>query len=112
MNEKQFENYLREFQPKKPRALTALRAVPTKWRRLAAAAAIVLVCGASLWTGLKEKQVEKNSEPAGAWKIRIVLTNRVLENPGSLEAALEEQTKGSLPRMDGQESTLRVLAKE
>lgn len=112
MNEEQFENYLREFEPKKPRALPAFEVLGVKWRRLAAAAAIVLVCGSSLWIGWKEKQAEKTSEQSSAWKKRIVLTNRALENPQSLEAVLEEQTKGSLPRMDEQESTLRVLAKE
>jgi hypothetical protein len=112
VNDEKFEHYLREFEPKKPRALPKLEVVPVKWRRLAAAAAMVFVCGSCLWIGLKEKQVEKNSKPPSAWKMRIVLTNRALQNPESLEASLEEQTKGSLPRLDGQESTLRVLAKE
>lgn len=112
VNEEQFENYLREFQPKKPRALPALEVAPVKRRRLVAAAAMVFVCGSCLWIGLKEKRDNKNSETVSAWKMRIVLTNRALENPQSLEKVLEEQTKGSLPRLDGQESTLGVLAKE
>src|SRR5258705_10481317 len=48
-NDEQFENYLREFEPRKPRALEPKRqSAPDSWRRLAAAAAMMIALGTSL----------------------------------------------------------------
>src|SRR5229473_4384363 len=46
----QFEHYLREFQPLKPRAFPSqTRRLPELLRRLAAAAVVTVVLGTSLW---------------------------------------------------------------
>lgn len=121
MNDAELENYLREFAPRKPKPLPAVEAGRMNWRRLAAAAAILLACGASLWVGLQSKRVAQSSEAANrqtskeiqsAWRLRIVLTNQALESPATFEAELAEEAGASLPRLDGRESTLRVLARE
>src|SRR5260370_37332959 len=49
-NDRKFEEYLGEFRPRKPRALPELIVHRQVWpRRLAAAAAIAISLGASLW---------------------------------------------------------------
>jgi hypothetical protein len=120
-NDENFENYLREFQPRTPRALPTVTAVPSTWRRLAAAAVIAIACGGSLWIGLQEKQAGSNagtaisqtlSETKSVWKVRITLTNQALENPASFEAELEKEASAKLPGLSGRKSTLSVLAKE
>jgi hypothetical protein len=121
MNDEKFENYLREFEPRKPRTLPMVAALPSPWRRLAAAAVFAVACGGSLWIGLHEKQVGSDSRTAikqvpfetkSTWKVKITLTNRALENPASFEAALIEEASTRLPGLSGRESTLSVLAKE
>src|SRR5258706_13730380 len=49
-NDEQFENYLREFEPRGPRALEPKRQPALdSWRRLAAAAGVMIALGTSLW---------------------------------------------------------------
>jgi hypothetical protein len=128
MTDEKFENYLREFEPKKPRVLpvellerkTAARF--DGWKRLVAAAAIVLTCGAALWTGLREKpslSPEGTSERFGPGKVVVgrkktafELTRVALEDSAAFEAAVEQESREILPRLDGPDSALRVLAKE
>lgn len=122
MNDDQLENYLREFQPKNPRALPVVEMRPPKWRRLAAAAAVALVCGVSLWLSHQKRQPvvaltpraipnEFNAHTGEKWSV-LVLTKAALEDPTSLDSALEQASRSSLPRFEQQDSALRVLAKE
>ncbi len=115
MSDEKFESFLREFEPKKPRALP-LRLFEKKrgpryenWRRLSAAAAVILVCGASLWTGIRQARIApvKNSEIAITLKLgkqprhsAFELTRTALEDPSAFEAALELESRNSLPRFE------------
>lgn len=123
MNEQQFEDYLHEFCPKTLRTLPAPARVSMKWRRLAAAAVIVLACGASLWFVVRKQPALHRAErrEANAIGLRTPLIQRMpvlmlervaLENPEQLDMILQRASRGSLPSFTSPDSTLRVLAKE
>jgi hypothetical protein len=117
-HDEQFEKYLSEFQPRPPRALPEPAIYQRVWlRRLVAAAAVVLMCGASIWLMSRaparmdtaQKHVVKNDAPP---KSMIALTRLALENPSELDAILARSSGNTLPRFDRPDSALRVLAKE
>ena len=122
---KKFEEYLGEFQPRKPRALPALIVHRQAWpRRLAAAAAIAMFLGASLWFVRRKNELisgepaAKNStstleaeSPARPLAL-LPLTRLALENPEQVDAQLTAASRRVLPDFRGSNSTLRVLAKE
>jgi hypothetical protein len=116
VNEEQFENYLREFEPKKPRALSEL-AAPLNWRRLAAAIAIFFLGATSLWNVFHHQNrkkvdtkvfVEQMPVPAST----ISLTKLAVENPSDFEATLDARALKTLQRFDRADSSLRALARE
>jgi len=118
MQDEQLESFLREFEPRRPRALPSVRRM---WpRRLAAAAVVVVVLGGSLWLGRKHAAlrgvhaVTKTDEQA---QVRtqmnlLPLTRMALEDPARLDRALSAASREMLPDLHGSESTLGVLAKE
>jgi hypothetical protein len=125
----QFENFLREFKPRRPRALpdahaSAPATLSTSTCRLAAAAVITAALGASLWflsqnsaqdeAGVIAKnEVSAPVAPiAGQVLSAWTLTRLVLEDPTRLDAALASSRGSHLPRFDREGSILRVLAKE
>ena len=115
--DEQFEKYLSEFQPRPPRALPEPVIYQRIWlRRLVAAAAVVLMCGASIWLISRaparmetaQKPVVNNAPP----KSMLALTRLALEDPSELDAILAKSLGNTLPRFDRPDSALRVLAKE
>jgi hypothetical protein len=124
-NDKNFEEYLGEFQPRKPRALPELIGHRQVWpRRLAAAAAIAISLGASLWFVRRKNElnraeiVAKNStsileatSPARPLAM-LPLTQLALQDPDQLDAQLTAASLRVLPDFRGSNSALRVLAKE
>jgi len=124
-NDREFEKYLREFQPRKPRALPEEVIPKTVWtRRLAAAAAVMMAVGASLWlvgkkpAGQRAGSMTRDRPVAAVEQSQrrapslLVLTRLAVENPSELDATLEAAQKNSLPRFDRKDSALRILAKE
>ena len=118
----QFEKYLGEFQPRRPRALPAPAISRQVWlRRFAAAASIGIALGASLWffgkrnewSGgeLGEKKAATQETKSAPLSL-LPLTQLALEKPEKLEAELTRASQRVLPDFRGSESTLRVLAKE
>ena len=121
----QFEKYLGEFQPRRPRALPE---PAIHWqvspRRLAAATAITIALGASLWFARKKSElsggviVRKDTALIPESKLvaqplsLLLLTQLALEAPEQLDAELTKASRRVLPDFRGKESTLRVLAKE
>jgi hypothetical protein len=122
-HDEQFEKYLSEFEPRRPRALPE----PTierqsRLRRIAAAAAIAAALGASLWSawqdpagqnavtvGTNRSVAVKNETPIRALST-MELTRLAVENPSGLDAALEVSQENHLPRFDRKDSVLRILA--
>ena len=124
-HDEQFENFLREFQPRRPRALPAPLAAKPIWpRRLAAAALIAVSLGISLWSlrrnspphkdliAAQETQVAPGAKSAPASLSLLPLTQLALEDPARLDAVLTEASRHVLPSLRGSESTLRALTKE
>jgi hypothetical protein len=124
-NDEQFESYLREFEPRPPRALPdVLTGGDMQWRRFAAAAAITIALLTSAWFAVKRpaakhdevvtKKASAERATEGAFvRLSIVpLTEIAIDDPGRLDAALNTASRRVLPDFRGSDSTLRVLAKE
>jgi hypothetical protein len=116
-HDEQFENFLREFQPRRPRALPAPLAVKPIWlRRLVAAAVIAVSLGVSLWSLWRKSPPRKDLTAAKTTQALplslLPLTQLALEDPTRLDAVLTEASRHVLPSLRGSESTLRALAKE
>ena len=122
--DKQLEEYLGEFQPRRPRALpeTVLHR-RVSLRRLAASATVTIALGASLWFmgyGSDWRGGEPGENKAAVQEAKsappplslLPLTQLALKNAEKLDAELARASLGVLPDFRGSESTLRVLAKE
>ena len=122
-HDEQFENYLREFQPRRPRALRLEEQTSgMRWRRFAAAATVALVFGMSLWfagrrparapSGIVSKQAADRPASTDMRFSRLSMTQLAVNDPRQLDAVLENASRNVLPDFRGAKSTLRVLAKE
>jgi hypothetical protein len=122
MHDEEVERYLAEFEPRPVRALGVPRSKRVWPLRLVAAAAVVLVCGVSLWylrhetKGVKDALSRRHVLPTTAVRTvnlnAIALTKLALENSEHFEALLTDRSQSVLPSFQGENSTLRVLAKE
>ncbi len=128
MDDKKFEEYLSEFRPREPRALTASDAgFWQRWgARVAVAAVLVLIAAAALiWI---RQHVRRSITARVSQPERSVATPRqsatrdiasevslgrlgMLDNrdPAQLDAALAEASRRLLPHVDRPESTLHSL---
>jgi hypothetical protein len=122
-HDEEIESYLNEFRPRAIRPLEQEPESPTVWlRRLAAAAAIVLAGGLSIWFSWRETTMvpQEASDPQPLLSIKFgpktmntfLLTKLALEDTKTFSAVLTEESRRVLPSLQGQESTLRVLAEE
>jgi hypothetical protein len=123
-HDEEFEQYLGEFDPRRPRALPAAVGSRRVWpQRLAAAAAITIAMGTSLWMFHGKSSNERNSSAAnsnaaadstttGRRMSLAALTQMALHDPAQLDAELAEASRRMLPDFRRSDSTLRVLAKE
>lgn len=116
MPDEQLESFLREFQPRRPRALPETRArAPLLHPRLAAAAVILILLAGSLWlvaTDVARKPVGAVKSAREAQMGLLSLTRLAFDDPASFDAALNEASRDSLPNFQGSDSTLQVLSKE
>jgi hypothetical protein len=122
MHDEELERYLAEFKPRRVRALE----VPGDKRvwplRLVAAAVIFIVGGLSFWyqwqetKGVKDALSSRHVLPTTAVRASnlnaIALTRLALEDNEGFEALLADRSRSALPSFQGDDSTLRVLAKE
>ena len=118
-NDEQFESYLREFEPRRPRALELKRqSAVDSWRRLAAAAGVMIALGTSLWLVLHSParqgfQTVSADKEAVRIRLSIVPLTKLAEtDPTQLDAELATASRQVLPDFRAEESTLRVLAKK
>ena len=117
------ERYLREF---RPRATRPLEVAPKPrnilpWR-LATAAALVLLAGGSLWLAHRERARPKEAADLQPSKVNVrgkqeyestlALTRLALTDNEKLESLLAEESRKVLPAFQGEQSMLKVLAKE
>ena len=122
--DEQFEAFLREFEPRRPRALSFGNAAKLWVLRRLAAAAVILTASAFLWFlsqalrfSASDKYTRTNShapssELSSAELSTVVLTRLALEDPSRFEALLDSSASNALPRFDRKNSALYVLAKE
>ena len=118
------ERYLREFHPRavRPLALAPKAGSIFSFRRLAVAAAAVVLVAATVWfthreTTRRGQTVNLQSPMTGARKARryvttVELTRLALEDSEKLDAVLADESRSVLPAVQGKQSTLKVLAKD
>jgi hypothetical protein len=119
----EIERYLKEFRPQAIRELELgpqLRSI--FWRRLAAAAAVTVCAGGLLWFGRHELMGTKEAMNVQLGKVdlayrrqyptTLALTKLALANNERFEMLLAEESRKSLPRFQGEQSGLSVLAKD
>jgi hypothetical protein len=123
-NEERFEDYLREFAPRAPRALPAAGGKTAReWRRLAAAAVLLIAVGTSVWLAVQQRPTaERNlaatqarvaeTKPAPARLTLWRMNEMALAEPVRFDAHLVEESRELLPDFRSASSTLRALAKE
>ena len=121
--DEEMEHYLKEFKPRAISPLEKQAPPPRFWLRgLAAAAAIVLAAGMSIWMLRRETVIvpqvtskpQPQESPAFIEKRMnpFLLTKLALEDNKTFNAVLTDESRRVLPSLRGQQSTLRVLAAE
>jgi hypothetical protein len=117
------ERYLKEF---RPQAIRALEVAPQSWnlvwRRLTAAAAVAVCAGGLFWFARRELTLSKEAANIQVPKVgftselqyrkALALTTLALADNKRFETLLAEESRKSLPSFQGEQSTLRVLAKD
>lgn len=120
-DDERFENYLREFVPRPPASSPFAGTGAPSWRRFAAAAAIVIAVGTSVWFGQHKRpetpldQTAKLAPGAqGAVRGQVTLgqLGRLANDPDELDTALANASREELPDFRESASALRVLTKE
>lgn len=113
-NNTQFENYLREFAPRRPRALPLAQAARSHWfSRLAAAAILLIVFSLSLYLSIRQPSSPQNTAVASQHPRPsfAVLTRQAVENPESLDTLLDAFPENRLPSFDQENTVLHALAR-
>ena len=120
--DKEFEKYLTSFQPRRPRALPSQSTGRKTWPLRVAAATVLASAGvAGLWFAVHARKDvgDSNREMTpdhGELKPKkpsmVQLTKLAVENPEKLDALFDQESKKKISFQQGQESMLRVLAKE
>jgi len=122
-HDEEMERYLGKFQPRAIRQLEIPGRAEKLWmRRMAEAAVLVLAVGVSLWYAhhktiappeiakLPNAQLTRSGPQARM--NTLVLAKLAFEDNTAFDTLLTEASRTALPRMEGQQSALRVLARE
>lgn len=117
--EEQFENFLREFEPRKPRALPAVPPASQGWRRIAAVLLFTVSCGASAWLLWRARLDRQPRQAQTALGIAADAEPRTLfqwtrlsqQDTRALDRELAAASQRSLPGFARKDSALRSLAK-
>jgi hypothetical protein len=120
-----FENFLRDFHPRPPRALPEFPVEkPWQWRRLAAAVIIAITCGGAVRfsasryrpSSTSATRQATNGPPSASVPAQIFsraeLRRLALEDPAKFDALLFSIAPNSLPSFTEPTSLLRVLAQD
>jgi hypothetical protein len=122
-DDRELEKYLSDFQPRNVRPLEVGRTKRSIWTgRLAAAAALTVSVGAGWWYAEHWNSIPHEQAKVKMWRLEvrvqqqesntILLTKLALDDPKGFEEQMEDESQRVLPGLRGQESTLKVLAKE
>jgi len=121
-HDEETEHYLEEFQPQAVRKLQIVAQAGTSlWKRLAAAAAIVVCVGGALWFSRHEfKPSQVGANRASMLTVAdkrqprstLSLTVLALEDGKKFETLLTDESRISLPDFREEQSTLKILAKD
>jgi hypothetical protein len=119
-NDEQFEQYLRQFEPRPPRQLlVAAHPAGWSWRApLAIAALVVLSLGVVLWTaGHLGPPIQPSWNQQAVTSVSSQVTlgrlNRLMrDDPSQFDAQLTAASRNLLPDVQRREGTLRLLARE
>jgi len=121
-HDQKFEEFLREFQPSRPQALPEVPIANTwNWQRLAAAAIVIFACGSGFWFAGSHhaSSPAPTSQQSTAQPVHVTLImstaylqRLALEDPAQFDAALAVAAQTTLPRFDGPNSSLGLLAKD
>jgi hypothetical protein len=117
------ERYLQEFRPQAIRELeVAPRQRKVSWRRLTAAAAVVVCAGGIFWVAWRDLKHSNQAANVQTPKVSITsqrqyrttvaLTKLALSDNEGFETLLAEESRKSLPNFQGEQSALKVLAKD
>jgi hypothetical protein len=119
-DDKEFEEFLREFTPCRPAPFRS-EAPAERWRRLAAAAAIVIAVAGSAWVGRwtrpesrLDQQLKQDftTEQPQVTPITLGRLRTLVNDPKRLDAALTHASRQELPDFRDRSSAFRGLAKE
>ena len=119
-HDEELEQYLRKFQPRTVRRWEVREQAGSPWRlRLAVAAVVVLTASVSLWYA-QRKTAKPSNHVAHAVRASAsvphlstpALTKLALDDSDAFDALLACQSSAVFPSMQGEQSALRVLAKE
>jgi hypothetical protein len=121
--DEEMERYLKEFRPQPIRALeVAPYPRRTLWRQLTAAAAVAGCAGGLFWLARHELRLSEETANVRAPNVNVLkerrsrttlaLTALALADDEKFEALLAEESRKSLPSFQGEQSTLKVLAKD
>jgi hypothetical protein len=123
-DDRQFEEFLRGFEPQRPKALPSVQAPRHEWRRWAAAAAMVVAVGGSIWMTLRGPRApalqhprpaptdSREQLPAPRLNLSTALARTALEHPAEFDAQMNAAAPLTLPRFDREDSSLRALSRE
>ena len=121
-HDEETERYLKEFQPQAIRELQVAPQVRTLLWRLAAAVALAACAGGVFWFSVSESTRRKKGAITQAHKEVIIgqqqhlstlaLTTLALQDEEKFGAFLDEESRKSLPKFQGEHSALKVLAKD
>jgi hypothetical protein len=116
----EFENYLREFTPRRPRALPSHSVGSLQVRRLAAAAILAISLSSVVWVAFSNKRsssvpqlTDERTRQQQDWlQLSLIQWTRLAEqDPRALDAELNEASRKSLPAFNEANSSLHALAK-
>lgn len=120
----EMERYLKQFKPRAIRPLPDSTTFALWTRRSAAAAVLVLAGGLSFWLMHRGTKVAPSlliaseAQPSGAGTNEnepvntLQLTKLALQDDRKFDAVLSTASRKVLPRLQGNQSTLRILAGE
>jgi hypothetical protein len=123
-DDQKFENFLRGFEPCRPRPLPLVTGMWPDRRRLAAAAVMLIAVGGSLWVAFRSYRTrfadlhpvatqERGSVASAAPMISsVALARAALEDQDQFDMQMNDIAPRTLPRFDLADSSLRALAKE